>query len=128
MKVTRAVVTIDDAHDLMKKGGPYAIGPATELVLEVGGHRFDAGDGGAHGPPDSVHLAHGSSGYYRASWTSGSRVVLNTSSLDPVKGGAFPGFVAGESYLVAVGREEPSADGVLRFAPAWTATVVVEAR
>ena len=55
-------------------------------------------------------------------------MTLNAASLDAVKGGAFPGFEAGEQYLVAVGTEMPSADGAMRFAPVWTTKVMVSAR
>jgi hypothetical protein len=54
--------------------------------------------------------------------------VLDAASLDAVKGGAFAGFEAGESYLVAVGAEAPAADGAMRFTPFWTAKVAVAAR
>ncbi len=77
--------------------------------------------------PDAVHVMHGSSGYYRATF-SGDRVVLDVASLDAVKGGAFPGFEAGESYLVAVGAEVTAADGAMRFTPFWTAKVNVASR
>ncbi len=122
--VTRATITMDDAHDLMKNGAGYVIAPATELVIEIGSHHLrDAG-----GPADAVHVAHRSSEYYRASWAGGARITLNAASLDPVKGGAFSGFEAGEEYLVAIGSEAPSPDGVLRFAPAWTTKITVAPR
>jgi hypothetical protein len=123
--VTQALITLDDAHDLMKGGAGYSIGKASELVIEVGGHVFAAADGGPRGAVDAVHVAHGSAEYYRANWSGGSRITLNQAALDPVKGGPFAGFEPGDPYLVAVGREEPSNDGVMRFAPAWTTTVTV---
>lgn len=125
---TRAVITMDASHDMMavKDAHPYAIAPSAELVVEIGDYHFTARDAGA---PDAVHVAHGSSGYYRASF-SGKQIRLNAASLDTVKGReAFPGFEAGESYLVAVGAEAPSAsDGALRFKPVWTAKVDVAPR
>ena len=80
------------------------------------------------GAPDTVHVVRGSSGYYRTSF-SGKRIALDA-SLDPMKGrDAFPGFEAGEVYVVAVGREAPSAsDGAMRFTPLWTAKVNVTPR
>jgi hypothetical protein len=128
--VTRAVITLDTAHDMMTKkdATAYAIAPSSELVIEIGDHRFPGrGDAGTS-EPDAVHVAHGSAGYYRASFK-GKRIVLNAGSLDTVKGReAFPGFEAGESYIVAIGAEAPSADGAMRFAPAWTAKVSVGAK
>src|SRR5437879_2395428 len=66
--VTRAVLTLDAAHDVMtKKDAPaYVIAPSSELVLELGDHRFPARDAGP-AAPDAVHVVHGSSGYHRAS-------------------------------------------------------------
>jgi hypothetical protein len=123
---TRATLTLDAAHDVMtKKDAPaYTIPPCAELVLEVGEHRFPIRDAGPLAP-DSVHVVHGASGYHRASF-SGHRVVLSAASLDPVKGGVFPGFEAGESYIVALGAEAPSTrDGAMGFAPLWTAKIDV---
>jgi hypothetical protein len=126
--VTRAAITVDGAHDMMtrKEATPYAIAPSSELVLELADFRFPSRDGGP-GAPDAVHVVHGSSGYHRASF-SGKRAVLNAASLDAVKGGAFPGFEAGESYVVAVGVEAPSPDGAMRFMPFWTAKVNVASK
>lgn len=121
----QAAIVMDAAHDVMaQKDAPgYAIAPSAVLVIELGEHRFPAGKA-----PDVVHLAHGSSGYFRASF-SGKRITLSAGSLDPVRGReAFPGFEAGESYLVAVGAEASGADGAMRFSPAWTAKVNVTAR
>jgi hypothetical protein len=121
--ITRAALQVDAAHDVMKrKDAPaYAIGPAAELVIDLGDHRFA-------GAPDAIHVARGSTGYYRASFQ-GKQAVLNAGSLDTVKGReAFPGFEAGESYVVAIGTEAPGADGAMRFTPAWTAKVSVGAR
>jgi hypothetical protein len=126
---TRAVITVDVAHDMMtiKDATAYVIAPSAELVIEIGEHRFSSRDAGSQAP-DAVHVVHGSSGYHRASFT-GTRAVLNAASLDPVKGGAFRGFEAGESYIVAVGAEAPSAaDGAMRFLPVWTAKVNVASR
>lgn len=123
---TRAVIRMDSGHDVMtrKDASPYVIAPSAELAIEVGEYRFPMRDAGP-GAPDAVHLVHGSSGYHRASF-SGNRVVLNAASLDAVKGGAFAGFEAGESYVVAVGAEAASAsDGAMRFTPFWTAKVNV---
>jgi hypothetical protein len=123
------VITLDLAHDMItsKDAPAYTIAPSAELVLEIGNHRFATRDAGS-AAPDAVHVVHGSAGYHRATF-SGTRVILSTASLDPVKGGAFKGFEAGESYLVAVGAEAPSAaDGAMRFAPLWTAKVNVAAK
>lgn len=126
--VTRAVITLDAAHDVMtQKDAPaYTIAPSSELVIELAGHRFPARDAGP-ASPDVVHVVRGSSGYHRASIV-GARVTLSTASLDPVKGGPFPGFEAGETYIIAVGAEAPSADGAMRFTPFWTAKVNVAAK
>jgi hypothetical protein len=125
------VIAVDAAHDIMaKKDAPaYTIAPCSALVIELGEHRFAAPDAAAGAGPDAVHVVHGASGYYRGTF-SGKRVTLSSGSLDPVKGrDAFAGFEPGESYLVAVGTEVPSAsDGALRFAPAWTAKVNVASR
>lgn len=125
---TRATITLDAAHDVMtaKDAAAYTIPPSAELVIELAGHRFATRDGGA-ATPDVVHVVHGSTHYHRASF-SGPRITLSTGSLDPVKGGAFPGFEAGESYIVAVGTEAPSPDGALRFTPSWTGKVGVAAK
>ena len=125
---TRATIRIDAGHDAMtvKDAPAYAIAPSAELAVEMGDYHFPRRDAGP-GAPDAVHVVHGSSGYHRATF-SGARVVLSASSLDAVKGGAFQGFEAGESYLVAVGAEAPSADGALRFTPFWTAKVNVASR
>ena len=95
---TRAVIKVDAGHDAMtvKDASPYAIAPSAELEIEIGDYRFPRRDAGP-GAPDAVHVVRGSSGYHRAS-ISGKRVVLNAASLDAVKGGAFQGFEAGESY------------------------------
>jgi hypothetical protein len=127
--VTRAVITMDVMHDMMstKDATPYSIAPSAELVIELGDHRFSPRDGGS-GAPDTVHVQHGSAGYHRASF-SGKRVALNVASLDPVKGGAFAGFEAGETYFVAVGVEAPSPkDGAMRFTPLWMGRVNVTAK
>lgn len=128
---TRAVVTMDAAHDVMSKKDAlaYTIAPSTELVIEIGDHPFRTPDAAAIGAPDTVHVARGSSGYYRATF-SGKRIALNAASLDPLKGReAFPGFEAGESYVVAVGVEASSApDGAMRFTPLWTTKVNVVSR
>jgi hypothetical protein len=128
---TQAVITLDAAHDVMtKKDAPaYAVAPSASLVMEVGGHRFPMLDGAGAGVPDAVHVVRGSSGYYRASF-SGKRVTLDARSLDPVKGrDAFVGFEAGESYIIAVGTEAPSAsDGAMRFLPVWSAKVNVTSK
>ncbi len=126
---TQAVIRMDAGHDVMtrKDAPPYAIAPSAELQIEVGEYRFPTRDAGP-GAPDAVHVVQGSSGYHRASF-SGNRVVLSAASLDAVKGGAFQGFEAGESYIVAVGAEAPSAsDGAMRFTPFWTAKVNVASR
>src|SRR5262245_59984306 len=128
--VTRPLITIDAAHDVMtRKDAPaYAIAPAPELVIELGDHRFPARADAGTSEPDAVHVAHGTARYYRGSFK-GKRVVLSAASLDAVKGrDAFPGFAAGESYIVAIGAEAPSADGAIRFAPAWTGKVSVGAK
>jgi hypothetical protein len=123
---TQAEITMDMVHDVtrMKDAAAYTIPPSATLVIGVGGYVFHGL--GSAGGPDAVHVAHGSSGYYRASF-SGKQATLNAASLDPVKGrDAFPGFEAGESYIIAVGTEAPSAsDGAMRFAPVWTAKVNV---
>jgi hypothetical protein len=121
---TRSVLVADAAHDVTTKKGaaPYSIPPSSELVLDLQDPRFAATDAGAL----ALHVAHGSVGYYRASIT-GKQATLNAVSLDAVKGGAFPGFEAGESYVVAIGPEATAADGALRFAPMWSATVKVAA-
>jgi hypothetical protein len=125
---TRSVITIDGGHDMMarKEATPYTIAPSAELVLEVGEHRFTMRDAGP-ATPDAMHVAHGSAGYYRGTF-SGRRVALNAASLDAMKGGAFPGFEAGESYIVSVGVEGAGADGAMRFTPLWTTTVNVAPR
>lgn len=126
---TRAVITLDADHDVMtrKDAAAYTIAPSAELVIELAGHRFSTRDGGS-AAPDVVHVAHGSTHYHRAS-IAGARITLSTASLDPVKGGPFPGFEAGESYIIAVGAEAPAAaDGALRFTPFWTAKVNVAAK
>jgi hypothetical protein len=125
--VTRATIAVDGAHDMMTKkdAPPYAIAPSSELVIEIGDHRFVARTDAGASEPDAVHVARGSTGYYRGSFK-GKRAVLNAGSLDPVKGrDAFPGFEAGESYVVAIGAEAPSPDGTMRFVPAWSAKVNV---
>ena len=126
--VTRAVIRMDPGHDAMtvKDAPSYVIAPAAELDLEVGDYVFPRRDAGP-AAPDAVHVVHGSAGYHRASF-SGKRVALNTGSLDAVKGGPFQGFEAGESYLIAVGAEAPSADGAMRFTPLWTGRVSVAPR
>jgi hypothetical protein len=127
---TQVVIKMDSVHDMMKKDAqPYAIPPSATLVVEVGELRFPMVDAAGAGVPDAVHVAHGSSGYYRASF-SGKRVVLSAASLDPVKGrDAFPGFEAGESYVIAVGTEASSAsDGAMRFTPVWTTKVNVTSK
>jgi hypothetical protein len=123
--ITRTTLLADAAHDVTaKKGTPsaYSIPPSSEIVLELQDPKFAAADAG----PLAVHVAHGSTGYYRGT-VSGKQVTLNAGSLDPMKGGAFPGFEAGESYVVAIGPEGTAADGALRFAPVWSATVKVTA-
>jgi hypothetical protein len=121
---TRSVLVADAAHDVTKTKGaaPYSISPSSELVLELQDARFAATDAGAL----ALHVAHGSVGYYRAT-VSGKQATLNAVSLDAVKGGSFPGFEAGESYVIAIGPEATAADGALRFAPIWSATVKVAA-
>src|SRR5262245_6866127 len=92
--MTQAVITMDAAHDIMtKKDAPaYTISPSAGLVIEVGDHHFPPVDAAGAGTPNAAHVARGSSGYFRASF-SGKRIALNASSLDPVRGrGAFPGF------------------------------------
>lgn len=122
--VTRASIAIDDAHDTMKKGAPYSIAKAAELVLDGSSHVFTGVDAAGFGRPNAIHVAHGPSEYYRATFDGRWPVTLGSRSLDPVKGGAFGGFEPGE-YIVAVGAEGPSNDGTMRFAPAWVTTVVV---
>jgi hypothetical protein len=119
--VTRATITLDDQHDVMKGGVGYVITPATELSIELSANPFPA----ANKVPDVVHVAHGSSEYYRAGWAGGTRITLNAASLDPVKGGPFPGFTRGDDYVIAVGSEAPSPEGVLRFAPVWSTKITV---
>ncbi len=125
---TRSVIAIDGGHDMMarKEATPYTIAPSAELVLEVGAHRFTT-RGAGPATPDAVHVVHGSAGYYRGAF-SGERFALNVASLDAVKGVAFPGFEAGETYIVSVGIEGTGADGAMRFTPLWTTTVNVTAR
>ncbi len=125
---TRAVVQVDLNHDDMslKDAKPYTIAPAAELELELGGYHFTRRDAGP-ATPDAVHVVHGSIGYHRAS-IAGKRILLNSGSLDAVKGGPFRGFEAGESYYVAVGAEETTADGAMRFTPFWSGRVIVSAR
>jgi hypothetical protein len=121
--ITRTTLFADTAHDVTAKKGtpsPYSIPPSSEVVLEFQDPKLTAADAGAL----AVHVAHGSTGYYRGT-VSGTRVTLNAASLDPMKGGVFPGFEAGESYVVALGPEATAADGALRFAPIWSATVKV---
>src|SRR5262245_4847774 len=81
--VTRAAITVDAAHDVMtRKDAPaYAIAPSSELVIEIGDHRFPAKPDAGAIEPDTVHVARGSTGYYRASFK-GKRAVLNAASLD----------------------------------------------
>jgi hypothetical protein len=128
---TQAVIKMDLIHDIMtKKDAPaYAISPSATLVIEVGDYRFPVLDAAGAGVPDAVHVVHGSSGYYRGSF-SAKRVALSAASLDPVKGrDAFPGFEAGEAYLIAVGTETSSpSDGAMRFAPLWTTKVNVTSK
>jgi hypothetical protein len=125
------MIKMDSVHDVMtKKDAPaYAIAPSASLVIEVGEYRFPVRDAAGAGVPDAVHVVHGSSGYYRGSFST-KGAALSAASLDPVKGrDAFPGFEGGESYLVAVGTEAPSApDGAMRFAPLWTAKVNVTSK
>jgi hypothetical protein len=121
---TRATITVDAAHDKMtaKDAAPYTIAPSIELVVDLSSHRF-ARDGGPR-EPDVVHVARGADGYWRGGFT-GTRATLGPGSLDPVKGGAFAGFEAGESYVVALGFEAASTDGAMRFTPLWTGAVKV---
>src|SRR5689334_14643840 len=62
---TQTAITIDAVHDVMtRKDAPaYTISPSAGLVLEVGAHPFPAASAGA---PNAAHVAHGSSGYFRA--------------------------------------------------------------
>ena len=127
--ISRAVITMDDGHDVTKKDGvAYSIPPSKELVLDLGDYRYPALDAAGFGEANAVHVVHGSSGYYRATWAGKGRVTLNAVSLEAVKGGPFEGFEAGEQYIVAVGAEAPAADGALKFAPAWTTKVAVTSR
>ena len=122
---------MDAVHDVMtKKDAPaYTISPSASLVIEVGDYRFPSLGTAGTGALNAAHVVHGSVGYYRAT-LAGKRIALNAASLDPVKGrDAFPGFEAGQSYVVAVGTESASAtDGAMRFAPAWTTKVNVGPR
>jgi hypothetical protein len=124
--ITRTTLSADAAHDVTAKKGtpsPYSIPPSSEVVLELQDPKFEMADAG----PLAVHVAHGTVGYYRGT-VSGKRATLSTASLDPVKGGPFPGFEVGESYVVAIGPEATAADGAMRFAPIWSASVKVAPR
>ncbi len=120
---------MDDAHDATRKDGlAYTITPSAELVIELGPLPRPSAAAAVPADPNAVHVVHGAAAYYRATVAGKGPVTLNAASLDAVKGGAFPGFEAGEQYLVAVGTEMPSADGAMRFAPVWTTKVMVSAR
>src|SRR5580692_1772923 len=77
--VAGAVITMDDAHDMMtvKAASIYTIGPSKVLALEVGQHRFRGTDAGA---PDAVHVTRKPTGYYRGSFK-GPRVELGAATL-----------------------------------------------
>jgi hypothetical protein len=127
--VTRASITMDEAHDMTKKDAvPYSIAPSTELVIELGPLPRPSADAAVPPEPNAVHVAHGPAEYYRATFSGKGPITLNAGSLDAVKGGAFPGFEARESYIIAIGAELPSPEGAMRFAPVWTTKVTVTAR
>jgi hypothetical protein len=119
------VVVLDDHHDAMKAdAGPYSIPAAPGLVLDAAGYSFASDAGPA---PDAVHVVHGSDEYFRGQWDGRGKFTISASTLSPVRGrDPFGGFVAGETYIIAVGSEAGvSPDGAMRFAPRWTTKVEV---
>jgi hypothetical protein len=116
------VIVVDEQHQATRDAGTaYRIAAAPGVIIDAANHRFEPTPLGNQ--PTTVHLVHGADKYYRADWNARTTLKLDATSLSPVRGkGPFPGFAAGEKYILAIGADgEQTSDGAMKFAPMWIA-------
>lgn len=120
-----------DSHHNQTMGGSevYVILPSAAVTLNPRGAAL--WDSPSH-PISLVEISHNGApeDTYRARWDARAPVTLDASSLSAVRGPSrFPGFVGGESYLVAVGGELPGPAGEgTRVGSTWLARLEVRSR
>jgi hypothetical protein len=104
----------------------YTIPDGASIVLDGAGYRADEPNSDGATTPTFVHLVHGSDEYYRVPWRPSGVVSLSAETLEPLRGGPFRKFSAGQRYILAVGTES-AVIGEIAFSPMWAAALQVQA-
>lgn len=127
-------IEIDEAHHQVERSygseaPPYQIPASDSLIVDASGYEFGGAEGAANAPPNMVQLVN-NKGIYGADWDAqNKRAILNSTTLKVLRGdGPFPGFRAGESYILAIGNAGAvQADGSAPFRVRWVGIIAVTA-
>jgi hypothetical protein len=123
------LIVMDQAHNHAgnDEAETYAVGPGSELVLDVGQYSIPVPPALDVDGPNTVHIIHGPDEYYRTEWNGLGRVVLSHQTLESVKESAFSGFLSGETYIVGVGHERfEGPERTLAFSAMWVGMVRIQ--
>ncbi len=131
---SRPTITIDEAHHQVERSygeeaPPYHIPASDSVMVDATDYEFGGVEGDAIAPPNMVQLVN-SKGIYRADWDAqNKRAILNSTTLKVLRGdGPFPGFRAGESYILAIGNAGAvQAVGSAPFRVRWVGIIAVTA-
>jgi hypothetical protein len=121
-------ITLDDAHDQAAgQDATYTIPASSALVVDAGAYKVKVPAQLAVDAPNALHVIHGKAEHYRLSWNGRGKIVLDSKTLEPVKGpNQFPGFKAGEKYIIGIGYDRIlGPDKKLKFDILWAAIVEV---
>ncbi len=119
------VLAIDDAHSQLPhadgtQGAKYELAPATGVILDSTGYRFDIPAQLKVDRPNSIQVLIGPQRQYTAEWKpQNGRQVLDASTLHPMKQSPpFAGFQSGDSVVLGIGQTTIEGS-TLKFGVIW---------
>lgn len=110
-------------------GGGLEVPATGSIILDTRGSMFSKAHGSSFGPPDTiaVHYIGDVKGYYSMPYDAQEKIIrVDAEVLTPRKSPPFPGYEAGASLFLMIGREVP--EGALdmgMFADQWTLNIRV---
>ena len=112
-------------------GGVLEISTTDAIILDTQGSMFSMAHGSSFGPPDTIALHYVGDdikGYYSMPYDAKAGIIkVDKENLTPRKSPPFPGYEAGATVFLMIGREVP--EGALDmgvFANQWTLNIRVE--
>jgi predicted small lipoprotein YifL len=123
----RTIVPDDEHNDAAAENAlHYEVDPSPTLVLDLRGYSIPEPAGLEGRPINAIHIL--ANGDFRAAWDGKSVLELGAATLTCIRPAPlrFPGFIAGQQYVVGLGHDRPDGDqGQLHFDVMWAGLVDV---